>query len=205
MEWKFDDTIANDFRNHAIQHIPNYDTVIQKSISIAESYGKNARIIDVGCAIGETLDRLDLAGFKNIIGVDNSASMLKKCKEKHELVLSDFLPTGKYDLVIINWTLHFIKNKTEYLSDVYKNLNQGGGLILSEKVSLDPFLIKMYHNFKRASGVTEDVIKQKEEMLKNTMHINNAQWYIDTLVRIGFTDISIIDAHWCFNTFYCKK
>jgi 2-polyprenyl-3-methyl-5-hydroxy-6-metoxy-1,4-benzoquinol methylase len=76
MSWKFDNTIAKIFTEHARQHIPNYDLVIDKSIDLCNWHlKKDDSIIDVGSATGETLQRLHRDGFTNLTGVDASQDM----------------------------------------------------------------------------------------------------------------------------------
>ena len=115
------------------------------------------------------------------------------------------LPTEKFDAIICNWTLHFIKDKIQYLTDVYRALNSNGILILSDKTSLDPLAIHFYHNYKRNRGVSDQEIDQKMQSVKNIMHIHSPQWYLDCLNLLEFKKIQIIDASWCFTTFLCVK
>ena len=77
--WVFDNAVASTFVDHARQHIPNYDQVIDKSVDLCLRYlPSQANIIDVGCATGETLRRLHAAGFTNLSGVEASYAMLKR-------------------------------------------------------------------------------------------------------------------------------
>jgi tRNA (cmo5U34)-methyltransferase len=205
MNWKFDKAVAKTFPEHARQHIPNYEQVVVQSVHVCNMYPKNSKIVDVGCATGETLTQLYTAGFTNIYGVDNSQDMLDRCPNFATLIHSNSFPKESFDVVLINWTLHFIKNKEQYLKDVFGNISAGGALVLSEKTSLDPFAIKMYHDFKRKQGVSEEDIIIKEQLTKDVMFIDNTEWYLATLKNIGFSKIYIINAFWCFTTFVCIK
>lgn len=205
--WVFDNEVANTFVDHARQHIPNYDQVIDKSVSLCQYYLKDSnRIIDVGCATGETLQRLQSAGFNNLTGVEASQAMLQYCNHDiAKIIHSDKLPNEMFDGVICNWTLHFVKDKIKYLLDIYRSLNKGGILVLSEKTSLDPGAINHYHNWKLEQGVPLEEIKAKEIAIKDIMFIDSPKWYLDTLSKIGFKNIQIIDASWCFTSFVCVK
>jgi trans-aconitate methyltransferase len=205
MTWKFDKAVAKTFAEHVRRHIPNYEQVINQSVEICNLYKKDSKIIDVGCAIGETLTQLHTRGFTNIYGVDNSQDMLDQCPKVATLINSNSFPIDVFDVVLINWTLHFIKDKEQYLKDVFANLAAGGTLVLSEKTSLDPFAIKMYHNFKRSQGVSEEEIRIKEQRTKDVMFIDSADWYLTMLKNIGFSKVYIINASWCFTTFVCVK
>jgi tRNA (cmo5U34)-methyltransferase len=206
-DWVFDHKIAKTFVQHAQQHIPNYDIVINKSVDLCKYLlSTDSHIVDIGCATGETLKRLQTAGFDNLTGVDSSDSMLQHCDPNiaryHH---SDRLPVNNYDAIICNWTLHFIKDKTTYLSDMYQCLDKNGFLILSEKTSNDDLPIHFYHEFKKHQGVSQEDIDTKARSVKNIMHINSVEWYIDTLKSSGFKQVHIIDASWCFTTFLGLK
>jgi tRNA (cmo5U34)-methyltransferase len=205
--WQFDNDIAKVFVAHAQQHIPNYDTVINKCVSLAQDLvATDGAIIDVGCATGETLRRLKQAGFANLYGVEASRAMLDRCDpDLAQYYHSDTFPDKKFDAVFCNWTLHFIKDKIAYLSAIHSNLDDHGFVVLSDKTSLDPVCIKKYHEWKRSQGVTEEQIQAKAQSVKDIMFINSPKWYLDTLQQVGFGRVEVIDAHWCFTTFLCHK
>lgn len=205
--WQFDSKVAEVFPTHARQHIPNYDQVIKNCIDIANLYDKNSKIVDVGCAVGETLIKLHQHGFTNLYGVDYSQSMLDRCPNVAELICSDRFPVNHapFDLVIMNWTLHFIKNKIDYLVDIYNSLLPNGVLILTEKTSNDTLPLNFYHEFKRSNGVSDQEIEQKAQRLESVMYYNDIPWYFKNLSEIGFKQVYIFNAHWCFTSFLAIK
>ena len=207
--WKFDEQIANNFVSHAKKHIPDYNRVIDYSIEICKQILlPSDKIIDVGCATGETLNRLHIAGFLNLVGVDSAPNMLAKCNSKiSTLLLNEHFPVdnGPYNAVLCNWTLHFIKEKYVYLKDIFENIGSGGFLILTDKTVNDGVDLQLYHNFKRSCGVTEQEIREKAESLNGVMFIDSMQWYINTLQELGFNKVSIINANFCFTTFLAIK
>lgn len=204
--WQFDHSVAQTFVDHAQKHIPNYETVIDKCVDVCQKFlSKECAIIDVGCATGQTLRRLSQAGFVNLTGVDNSQAMLDHCQAPATLICSDRFPDNFFDAVLCNWTLHFMNNKLDYLHEIHDHLTPGGVLIVSEKTSLDPAMIDLYHDFKSRAGVSDQEIQDKAARVKDIMHINSPQWYLEVLPKIGFTNTQIIDASWCFTTFFCRK
>lgn len=208
--WKFDAKIAQNWFWHARRHIPNYEQVIQQCVDFARYKCKpDSKIIDVGCSTGETLQQLKENGFTNLYGVDSSPDMISACNPEHNFTLatSDKFPKefGSFDLVMMNWTLHFVKDKESYLKEIYDSLNDNGTLILSEKISLDPYTIAQYHNYKRSRGASEEEIKSKEQSVKDIMFIDNIEWYQETLKNLGFININIINSYWGFCTFACTK
>ena len=64
VSWQFDKTVASRFQKEAINHIPDYQRVIDLSIQVAEKYiSKNDLIIDVGSALGHTINEFIKFGF----------------------------------------------------------------------------------------------------------------------------------------------
>ena len=123
------------------------------------------------------------------------------------LIESSTFPSnaGPFDVVVCNWTLHFIKNKQDYLADIYHSLNPGGLLILSDKTSTDHLDIELYHDFKKTQGVSHEEILAKATSVKDIMFIDPPGWYLDNLKTIGFDHVSIIDADYCFTSFLAVK
>lgn len=207
MTWRFDKEVAAMFPAHARSHIPNYEEVIELSVEVCRLYGSDAAIIDVGVATGETVSQLASAGFTNLFGVDNSQAMLDACPtDIAQLICSDTFPGDmKFDVVLMNWTLHFMTDKAAYLASVYDGLNPGGALVMSDKVSDDEFPTRFYHTFKRSAGLSDAEIEAKAQSLAGVMHLDPIDWYFDTLGRLGFQNINIVNAYWCFATFVAVK
>ena len=205
--WQFDSNVAKDFTEHARSHIPNYDGVIGKCVDACNQYlNKNSSIIDVGCATGQTLQQLHRAGYRNLTGVESSQHMIEYCDSSMaRLIHSDTFPPDMFDAILCNWTLHFVKNKIEYLTNMYQGLNSNSFLILSEKTSLDPGSIQLYHNWKHTQGVSWDDIRHKEAAVKDIMYIDQPEWYSNTLINLGFKNVQVIDASWCFTTWIAFK
>ena len=151
-------------------------------------------------------------GFEKITGVDASPAMLEQARKEgidqiSTLIQSNKFPKehGPYDVIICNWTLHFIKDKLDYIKDMYKSLLHNGLLFLTEKTYNDDNNLKLYHDFKINQGLTPEEIEAKELSIKNQMFINPPEWYINNLKEIGFEKVSIIDAEFCFTSFLAIK
>lgn len=203
--WQFDERISSIYEDHVNKHIPNYKTVIDLTLEIAnDKLDKNANICDFGSANGITLEKFYNNGFRNLYGVENSVHMREKCRDDI-FKIYETIPDIKFDLIVSNWALHFNKNKTELLQSFYENLNDDCYLILSEKVSINSYSTQKYYQWKQDQNVSMDEIIKKRESLKDAMFINDAFWYLKVLSEIGFKEIEIINSYWCFNTFLCKK
>jgi len=205
--WEFNSAIQTIYDGHVQQHIPNYDKVISKSINICKvECDYNDAIIDVGCANGATLYKLYDAGFKNLYGVDSSVDMIAGFDHnKASITISKTLPSYKYKVVLANWVLHFIKDKTSYIKDIYNNLDNGGVAIISNKTSNDPLFLDFYHKFKSDQGVSDHAILEKAEQLKGVMFVESVDWYTNQFKLYNFSQVEIIDADWCFTTFFLRK
>jgi SAM-dependent methyltransferase len=204
--WKFDETVADRFEEEAVNHIPSYHLVIDKCLDFARTHlNKTDRIIDVGSALGYTIKRFNDDGFTNVVGVDNSESMISASYRPDLVTLSNVLPKGRYKMVMANWTLHFVKDKTSYFKDVYDCLPAGGYFILTDKTTQTAMGKQLYYDFKRKNGVSEEYITSKEQQLKGIMHTMPVEWYLDKLRLTKFTTIDIVYSDLGFTTFLCVK
>ena len=204
-KWEFNEEVAKNFDFIADTSIPKYRVIIHNTVRLIEDLFKEATIIDVGCATGNTLDALKNKGFTNVFGVDNSPAMIREAYKKgHSVFSSDELPKqiAPYDVVIANWTLHFIQpdKREEYINDIYNNLKNGGVFILSEKIDEDQ---TEYMNFKKANFLTEKEIEEKTEALKGVLITKPIEWYENILSK--FSQVHIIDHTYCFVTFLVVK
>jgi SAM-dependent methyltransferase len=198
------ENIASSYEQHVKNHIPNYNIVIDKTIKLCKLYNYNSSIVDFGSANGITLEKLHKEGFRNLYGVE-PVDALRERSNKTIAVYSKILPLLKFDVIIANWVLHFIKDKEDTLKDFYNSLDENGVLIISEKVSSNEIIKKFYYDFKKDNGVTAEEITNKELSLIGVMHTETIDWYFATLNKIGFNTIEIIDGAWGFITLIVKK
>lgn len=207
--WQFNQHVAETFASHARQHIPNYDQVIDLSVNLCEQkLNSNSPILEIGCAVGETVKQLNQKNFKNIHAVDNSQAMIDKCPPN----LAKYYCTNnfpdinvKFQAVLCNWTMHFMLDKVSYLKKIFDHLEPGGFLILSEKTENSGLALEQYHQFKSANGVSNEEIAAKSLSLVNVMFVHNVNWYLEKLKNVGFSQINIVNANWCFTTFVAVK
>lgn len=209
MDWSFNTNVAQTFSSHARQHIPDYDRVLALSLDLCQQkLNLSDPILEIGCAIGETVTRLHNAGFNNIHAVDSSQSMLDYCPEGFATYYctESFPETNtKFKSVLCNWTLHFIKDKLSYINEIFNSMSGDSFLILSEKTLNHGLALEQYHRYKSKQGVSDEVIKVKAESLKNVMFIDSPDWYLQNLKKVGFNDVYIANANWCFTTFVATK
>jgi ubiquinone/menaquinone biosynthesis C-methylase UbiE len=208
-KWKFDAGVADKFVDIAKTNIPDYENVIDLSIDIVKKgFKPNPKVIDVGCATGRTLEKLKEAGVRQIYGVDNSEEMLRKINvQDAKLIQSDVFPTneGPFDIVLANWTLHFVKQRYEYLKDIYEGLQSRGILILTEKTYTSDLTGNLYNNFKEERGLTKEEIRKKELQISGVLEPYPIEWYLQALGEIGFKEIDVVNARLGFVTLLAIK
>jgi ubiquinone/menaquinone biosynthesis C-methylase UbiE len=204
--WVFDDSVAKRFQQEAEAHIPSYNKVIDMCVEFAnKNLNKDARIIDVGSALGYTMKRFIDEGYSNVIGVDNSRAMINNSIFPELVIESNSFPKNNYDLILANWTMHFIQDKYSYLYDIYNCLPLGKYFILTDKLQQSDIVKRDYYDFKRKNGVTEEYIQQKEKDLVGVMLSVPLTWYANKLSMIGFKSVEVIHAELGFVTFLCCK
>lgn len=209
--WVFDEGVAARFQEEADKHIPDYQRVIHACYVMVRSIydpeiTTTVNIIDVGSALGHTMEKFISGGFENVFGVDNSPAMISASRYPKRVFLNDRFPTDrKWDVVLANWTLHFISQRTQYLKDIYSGMNPGGMFFLTDKMSFTSPVQKLYFQFKRKQGVSDDEILEKNAALNGVLVTKPLQWYLETLKEIGFTEIQVINSRFMFNTIYARK
>ncbi len=133
--------------------------------------------------------------------------MLARSFDKATLIESEQFPVehGPFDVVIANWVLHFIKDREQYLEAITKSLGPNGVLILTEKVSGSLLANELYYDFKRQNGMTEEQIEEKKQRLEGVLITYPLQWYMDTLNRLGFKQVDVINANTVFVTLLVQQ
>lgn len=207
-QWQFDAEVAAVFDGIARREIPDYLRVIDLCVRIIrQDERQQPKIIDVGSATGETLRRLHQAGYRNLYGVEASADMIARSFRQATLIHAETFPEayGPFDYVLNNWTLHFIRNPLNYLEAIYRAMSAGGVLVLSDKVSSSERVHELYHDYKRANGVTEAEIERKRQQIEGVLVTYPVNWYLNTLSSLGFGQIEIINANAAFVTLMAVK
>ena len=102
-------------------------------------------------------------------------------------------------IVIMDYTLQFIpiKERPQLLKKIYKALNHGGILILSEKIkstrpSINNLLIDLYHDYKKRNGYSPLEIARKRDTLENVLIPLSMEKQLDLLKTAGFKKVEQI-------------
>jgi tRNA (cmo5U34)-methyltransferase len=215
----FDDTVARVFPDMIKRSVPGYSTIINMTGLLAGRFAMpGARCYDLGCSLGAST----LAMRQNIhcdgcdiVAVDNSLSMLERCRSMIEidthdtavqLVCADVrdVEIENAAVVVLNFTLMFIPpaERQAFVNRIAKGIRPGGILILSEKVTFeDPHLnelnIELHHDFKRANGYSDLEVSQKRSALENVLVPETLASHRQRIGEAGFDHCDV----WfqCFN------
>jgi tRNA (cmo5U34)-methyltransferase len=208
IDFVFDERVANVFPDMIRRSVPGYDVIIPMLGVFAEKYIQaDSNIYDLGCSLGAATISIRRKISKpdcKIIAVDNAPAMVEQCKSNIEMdtsttpvevVCEDILATKieNASLVVINFTLQFLKPalRAELLKNIYQGLNNGGALIISEKITSNDqqqidFYDELHTEFKRANGYSDLEISQKRSALENVLIPDTSETHIERLTDIGF-------------------
>ena len=211
--FKFDDSVADVFDDMIKRSVPGYRTITKMSGLIASIYSiQNSNLYDLGCSLGaSTLEMRSqsLPDKCKIKAIDNSESMLKKCRqavaEDTNAIPVEFEHTDlekaritNASIVLLNWTLQFIptENRKRIIHNIYDGLLPGGVLLLSEKILLEDselnrINIKLHESFKKANGYSDLEIARKREALDNVLIPESLSQHKKRLQLSGFKNCDI--------------
>lgn len=211
-DFAFDEKVAKVFDNMVSRSVPFYNEVqrIQADLIMDFLPETGGIVCDLGCSTGTTIDHLSqhpkCPESTRFIGYDNSESMLDKARDKLStqinsgsvsLITADLsaLPTlPDCDIIILNWTLQFVRpiGREALLKAIFKALKPGGIVLLSEKILVnDPVLNRLYIDhylqFKTSQSHYTDIENQrKREALENVLIPYRLDENYELLERAGF-------------------
>jgi len=218
-DFVFDEKVVRVFDDMIRRSVPGYATIIAMSKVFAQQYAQeNSNLYDLGCSLGATTLAMRKGIEKSnckIISIDNSPSMVARCKE---LVQSDLSPTPvevkladiaditieNASVVAMNFTLQFFspENRCKLIQRIYDGLLPGGILILSEKIKFDDpqqdkFQETMHHDFKKLNGYSTLEISQKRKAIDKVLLADTLEKHYQRLTSAGFDNYHL----WfqCFN------
>ncbi len=207
----FDDKVVRVFPDMISRSAPGYELMVPMIGLLARRYAQpGSNIYDLGCSLGATTrairDAAKAEGL-HIIAVDNSAAMVRQCKlnlEEYEGPVAvevreqDICETEfkNASVVALNLTLQFIKRpkRIGLLRRIARGMNNGGILILSEKVCFDDAESQRdqsdwHHDFKRAKGYSDLEIARKRTALEDVLEPDTAGQHSARLREAGFSRV----------------
>ncbi|WBG65904.1 carboxy-S-adenosyl-L-methionine synthase CmoA [Pseudomonas citronellolis] len=214
-DFTFNEDVARVFPDMIKRSVPGYPTIVENIGVLGARFAQpHSLIYDLGCSLGavtQALRRHVRADGCRVLGVDNSAAMLARCREYlsaqdamyQELLPADLLEADilamdfqSCSLVAMNFTLQFIEpgKRLELLQRIRQALLPGGALILSEKLRFSDdaeqeLLNELHLDFKRANGYSELEIAQKRTAIENVMRPDTLDEHRERLARAGFSKV----------------
>lgn len=214
-DFSFDERVASVFDDMISRSVPFYSEVqrIQSDLIVEFLPEIDGVVCDLGCSTGTTIEHIlkhpKCPKTAKFIGFDNSSSMLDKASAKLSPAvaedrvslqiadLSDLPVLPASNVVILNWTLQFVRpiGREQLLKNIYDALLPGGVVFLSEKIlsddpSLNRIYIDHYLDFKKSqSGYTDTENQRKREALENVLVPYRLDENYLLLNRAGFTRI----------------
>ena len=208
VDFSFDNKVANVFEDMLKRSIPGYSAIISAVGMLTKIYSQpNSNYYDLGSSLGASA----LAMRRNVahpnckvIAVDNSEAMVARSKDilgmdnstiPIEIICDDIrnFKIEKAAVVVLNYTLQFISptNRNKIIQNIYDGMNDGGILILSEKIKfedseLNDRQIERYHNFKRLNGYSDIEISKKKDALENVLIPDSIETHKERLFNAGF-------------------
>ncbi|NOZ55049.1 MAG: carboxy-S-adenosyl-L-methionine synthase CmoA [Gammaproteobacteria bacterium] len=208
-DFAFDEQVATVFADMIQRSVPGYAAIISMIGVLAGRYARQGSVCyDLGCSLGAgALAMQNHIKVKDcrIIAVDNSESMVRRCKQnvnKHhadtpvEVVCADVRDVliQNTSVVVLNLVLQFIPvdDRFRVLKKIYDGLLPGSILVLSEKIKFtdqveEQHQVEMYHAFKKLNGYSDLEINQKRTALENVLILDTPVIHLERLRDIGFS------------------
>ena len=217
--FQFDAQVASVFPDMIKRSVPGYATILGIIGQLVERYAQTgSRCYDLGCSLGAGIlamrHRVRAEGVE-IVGIDNSAAMIERCRfvidadssaVPVQLHCAD-LCTFDYhamSVCVLNFTLQFValEKRAALLQTLAQAMLPGGILILSEKLSFDDgehaqLMNDLHHDFKRLNGYSDLEIAQKRDALEHVLVPESFAVHRERLINAGFRSADL----WfqCFN------
>lgn len=213
--FEFNESVTSVFRDMISRSVPGYELILHLIGLYANIFVQdNSRVYDLGCSLGEgsvMVTSQAKAENYSIIAVDNSVSMIDKCRQLElsgpgiEWLCDDIqnIEIENASMVLLNLTLQFLDQdeRQAMLERIYQGLISGGVLVLSEKVVIDDVqdnhrMIQLYQAFKKTQGYSDLEISQKRTALENVL-VPDFESQLEKRLQIaGFEEI-----YQCFKCF----
>lgn len=214
-DFTFNEDVARVFPDMIKRSVPGYPTIVENIGVLGARFARpGSRLYDLGCSLGavtQALRRHVKTDGCRVIGVDNSAAMLARCREylsAQDSMYQELLPVELLEadilqlqfepcsLVAMNFTLQFIEpeKRLELLRRIRQAVLPGGALILSEKLRFadaaeHELLNELHLDFKRANGYSDLEIAQKRTAIENVMRPDTLEEHRERLVAAGFSRV----------------
>ncbi len=100
------------------------------------SFGKNSKILDVGCSIGTTIKFLNEKGYNNVYGIDISKKAVAACRRdglKNVFVMDAAkmrFSSNNFDMIIASDVVEHVEDEDKIAREFNRVLSPGGALLV---------------------------------------------------------------------------
>jgi tRNA (cmo5U34)-methyltransferase len=209
-QWRFDREVSKAFDSHVRRSVPGYEDVQWLVAELSEyALGDGCKVVDIGCSTGETLHRLSHR-HKNKqglqwVGIEQSPTMVEQARSKLgdlpqlqlrcEQAQNSEAYSGAH-LVTALYTLHFLPlgDRRSLLKRLAQEMAPGGMLLLVEKVLSEhthhaSAWTELAWDFKRSSGLSDEMILAKARSLRGVLSPLKPSELFVMLQQAGFTKV----------------
>ena len=215
--FRFNNDVAKVFPDMLQRSIPGYAATIEAIGALAARYVReNTNCYDLGCSLGAATIAMR-QGIRRpgcrIIGVDTAPAMIDRCREivaeddrqsspatPVELIQGDIRDVGieNSSMVVLNYTLQFLPmdDRDALMRSIYQGLNEGGLLVLSEKVidendEMEQLLVDLHHEHKRRNDYSALEVSRKRAALEDVLIPETVAAHRARLTAAGFSHTAV--------------
>jgi len=211
----FDDHIENSVRGYSNL----WNDILKLSLYFLEN---DTNMVDIGCSTGKLIEQMQEQNKESIpkakyIGIELEEDFFANYKLNDSLnieYIKEDIRNYKFEncsLVTSIFTLQFMphKDRKKVIKNIYKGLNQGGGLIFSEKIisnqpQIQEMLTFIYYDYKK-KYFSESEILEKEVLLRSMMKPSTLNEIISMCEDVGFTCVQQFWQNFNFLAFIAIK
>jgi tRNA (cmo5U34)-methyltransferase len=210
--FRFNEAVARVFPDMLQRSIPGYAASIEAIGSLAARYVRpGTTCYDLGCSLGAATLAMRHGIDEpccRVVAVDSSPAMIQRCTEliaeddrlngpetQVDVTESDIrdMTFTNASMVVLNYTLQFVDpaDRDALLRRIHEGLNEGGILVLSEKVvdedpQLEQLLVDLHHEHKRRHHYSALEVARKRAALENVLVPESVAVHRARLQRAGF-------------------
>lgn len=215
--FRFNAAVARVFPDMLRRSIPGYAATIEAIGSLAARYiQQDSNCYDLGCSLGAATVAMRQGNRKSgckIVAVDTAAAMISRCKDviaedgrqfgsstTVEIVEADIrdVEISNASMVVLNYTLQFLpaEDRHTLLGRIHDGLNDGGLLVLSEKVvdesdEMEKLLVDLHHEHKRRNDYSALEVSRKRAALENILIPETVAAHRQRLANAGFSHTAV--------------
>ena len=215
--FRFNDEVAAVFPDMLRRSIPGYATSLEAIGSLAARYVRDgSNCYDLGCSLGAAslaMRQGIRARGCRIVAIDNAPAMIERCRSivreeclrdpaasPVDVIEGDIREAAltNASMVVLNYTLQFLPlaQRDAMIRRVFDGLNDGGLLVLSEKVvdpdpAMEALLVELHHEHKRRNEYSALEISRKRAALENVLIPETVDEHRDRLLHAGFSSAAV--------------